>query len=143
VSACGRENGDVSKQGFREAGVHRAPGNEVRAAVGGFEEDGWKVFVLPDEISDHASFVRAVQTLLPLDPEWHGTSWDALADSLMEGLWELPDSRIAILWPDAKRYADSEPDTWAFEVMRQVSEQVGDVRASAGNPKDVAFVLGE
>jgi Barstar (barnase inhibitor) len=132
----------VSENVFRQRGVHHAPATEVREAVDGFEEDGWKVFVLPDGINDHESFVSAVQTLLPLNPVWQGRSWDALADCLGEGLWELPDRRIAILWPDAKRYADAEPKTYAFDVMRQVSDQLSEEEPNLGNPKDVAFVVG-
>lgn len=130
---------------FLRAGVHRARANDVGAAVAGFEQEGWKVFVLPDGISDHEGFFRAARALFPLDPPLASyDNWDALADSLSAGLYDLPDRRIAILWPDTT-VRIPHPTTYeiALGVLEQVQASLADLRVRAGKPKDVAVVVGK
>jgi hypothetical protein len=123
--------------------VHRVPIRLLPKLRQRLEEDGWKVFVLPDGISDHDSFVGAATALFPLDPPWYGNSWDAFADCLWEGLYELPDQRIAILWPDTTlRIPDPKTYELALSVFDQVSEELADSRATLGRPKEVAVVVG-
>jgi Barstar (barnase inhibitor) len=102
------------------------------------------VFVLPDGITDHESFLRAATALLPFDPPWYGRSWDAFDDSLWEGLYELPERLIAILWPDATTLAGSDPKTYemVLDCLEDVSEGLADAKATVGNPKDLAVVVG-
>jgi Barstar (barnase inhibitor) len=124
--------------------MHRVPRRFFRDVRQSFEEEGWRVFVLPDGINDHASFVQAATALFPLDPPWYGGSWDAFDDSLWEGLSELPERRIAILWPDAVKLAGSDPKTYemALDGLESVSEDLADAKATVGNPKDLAVVVG-
>jgi hypothetical protein len=123
--------------------VNRVPVRFLSDLRQGLEEDGWKVFVLPDGISDHESFVRAATALFPLNPPWRGNSWDAFADCLWEGLYELPDQRIAILWPDTTLRIPH-PTTYelALSVFDQVSEGLADAKATLGKTKDLAVVVG-
>jgi hypothetical protein len=110
----------------------------------------WKVFVLPDGIDGTPSFFGAVDVLLPLDPPLFGIGqgryvWDALSDSLWEGLHEIPERRIAILWPDAARLSEADPvaHETALSVLDDVSRSLTDSEATVGRPKDVAVVIGE
>lgn len=102
------------------------------------------MFELPDGITDHASFVRSAMALFPFDPPWHGRSWDAFTDSLWEGLLNLPEGRLAILWPDATTLAYSDPKTSGMVLLclGDVSDDLADAEATVGNPKDLAVVVG-
>jgi len=65
-----------------------------------------KVFTLSEPESTSAeSFFDSVRNSLPLDPPSIGSSWDALADSLFEGLSELDDDELLIVWPNASALA--------------------------------------
>jgi hypothetical protein len=70
--------------------------------------------------------------------------WDALSDSLWERLFELPDRRIAILWPGAASLARWSPTAhqYALFTLHTVSQQLADVDLTVGRPKDVAVMIG-
>jgi hypothetical protein len=142
-------SGDTSTV-FGWPGLSLAASAEVRDAQQDFEWAGWKVFVLPDGIKSKLSFFRAVAAIMPLDPPLVGISegrysWDALDDSLWEGLHELPERQIAILWPDAARLAARDPETHrdALDVLDHVSRLLADDEATIGTPKQVAVVVGK
>jgi hypothetical protein len=135
---------------MRTQGLHRARSRDVRLAQSDFERDGWKVIVLPDGIDSTATFFTAAVAHMPLDPPLSGLDegryvWDALRDSLWEGLYNLPDPQIAILWPGAASLARAEPTAHelALSVLDQVSRSLGNREATVGEPKDVAVVVGE
>jgi hypothetical protein len=70
-------------------------------------------------------------------------SWDALTDSLWEGLHALPDQRIAILWSNARTMARTAPSDFetALNMLTDVAALLADPRAAAGKPKEVALVV--
>jgi barstar (barnase inhibitor) len=92
-----------------EAGVHRAPPDDVREAEAVYLTNGWRVFVVPDGIDSEERFFDAVVATFPLDPPLQRDVWDALDDSLWGGLDTLPETQVAILWPDALTLADAHP----------------------------------
>ena len=100
-----------------EAGLKRASSTDVRNSQVQFERRGWRVFVLPDGIDSKRSFFDAVTATLPLDPPLARARdvWEALDDSLWQGLHDLPDDQVAVLWPDAGILAEADPD--AYEVV--------------------------
>lgn len=126
-------------------GLSRAAALDVETTRRQASEAGYTTFVLPASgIVDRASFFDAVRATLPLDPPVVGArSWDALSDSLWEGLYALPDQRIAILWPNARtmaRTASSDFET-ALNVLTDVVSLLADPRATVGRPKEVAIVV--
>jgi hypothetical protein len=109
------------------------------------EQAGYTTFVLPEKgIVDQASFFEAVRTTLPLDPPIVSSrSWDALSDSLWEGLYTHPARRIAILWLGTRGMATSAPAELeiALSVLAHVAKQLGDPRATCEDPKEVAVLV--
>lgn len=126
-------------------GLSRVAALDVEATRRQASEAGYTTFVLPaGGVVDRASFFDAIRTTLPLDPPVVGSrSWDALSDSLWEGLHALSDRRIAILWPNARTMArkSSADFETALDILTDVVTLLGDPRATVGKPKEVALVV--
>lgn len=109
------------------------------------EHEGFATFVLPAQgIVDRATFFEAVRVTLPLDPPVLGVgSWDALSDSLWQGLHTCEHGRIAIFWPGARAFQDTAPSDFemALNVLADVSNLLADRQATLGSPKVVAVVV--
>lgn len=90
------------------------------------------------------AFFEAVATL-PLDPPVRSSrSWDALADSIWEGLRRLSDHRIAIIWLDAtdfRRLAEVDFEVANF-ILRDLSESLADPRMTCKASKKVSIFIG-
>jgi hypothetical protein len=127
--------------------VQRDTPENVRSSVAGLRADGWRVFVLPDGVDTAARFVDAVVSTFPLDPPLTPTtdSWNALDDSLGNGLLDIPERRIAILWPDSFRLAHADPESHAIalSILGDLPEvlRCGDW-TNDGKPKETAIFLG-
>lgn len=119
---------------------------DTRAVTRALERSGCRVLELPAHgIVDRASLFDAVRSSLPLDPPVVGSrSWDALSDSLWEGLRQLDASRIAIVWPNAGALqARASPDfDAAVSVLSDVAATLEDARATLGHPKRLSIVVG-
>ncbi len=106
---------------------------------------GYSTFVLPRKsIRDRRSFFEAVRDTLPLDPPVVGSrSWDALSDSLWEGLRTYPSERIVILWPDADRMAESDPDDFeiAVNLLADITSTLGSPTLTSGDPKEIVVLI--
>jgi hypothetical protein len=101
-------------------GVRMVAGLDVDACRRDLERDGYTVFVLPPS-TDRDSFIAAARATLPLDPPLESTrSWDALADSLWEGLRQHPAPRIAIVWAGARAMAAADREI-ALGVLADVT----------------------
>jgi hypothetical protein len=128
------------KRGIVRTGALDVP--TVRRAA---EEAGYTTFVLPaDGIRDRASFFDAVRNTLPLDPPVVSAhAWDALSDSLWEGLYQLPNKPVAILWPNARAMASASPSDFdiACQMLTYIVAELADTRLTAGQPKVVAVVV--
>jgi len=126
-------------------GLSRVVALDVEATRRQASDEGYVTFVLPASgVVDRASFFNAMRATLPLDPPVVGShSWDALSDSLWEGLHALPDQRIAILWPNARTMARAASSDFemALNVLTDVASLLADPRATAGKPKEVALVV--
>lgn len=109
------------------------------------ERAGYAIFVLPSEgISDRASLFDAVRATFPLDPPLIGSrSWDALSDSLWEGLHEHHARRILILWPSTRAIATAASADFemALNVLEDVASSLADPRATRDSPKEVAVLV--
>jgi len=109
------------------------------------ERLGFRVFVLPTSgIGDRAGFFEAVRCTLPLDPPLVGSSkWDALADSLWEGLLQCEAQRIAIVWQGTARMADADAAEFAMglDVSSGVALSLANPQATVGVVKEVAILV--
>ena len=126
------------------AGLLRVETLDVETLRREANQAGYRTFVLPEGVNDRASFFDAVRSTLPLDPPVVSShSWDALSDSLWEGLFALEDQRIAILWPGTHTMAHTAaPDLeMALNVLRDVTGSLADPTATSNRPKVVAVVV--
>jgi hypothetical protein len=109
------------------------------------ERAGYTTLMLPEQgIVDKASFFEAVRKTLPLDPPLGIYNvWDALSDSLNEGLYSLPDPRIAILWLGTRSMETSAPADFenAVNALARAANSLLDPRFTCGNPKEVAVFV--
>jgi hypothetical protein len=128
-----------------EPGLNRIGMVDVEATRRHAEQAGYTTFVLPENgIVDRASFFEAVRATFPLDPPLIGSdSWDALSDSLWEGLYKHSARRIAILWPRTRGMANSSPTDFetALNVLADVANSLTDPRAACDNPKEIAILV--
>ncbi|WP_030544111.1 barstar family protein [Streptomyces albus] len=91
------------------------------------------------------AFFDAARRTLPLDPPVVGSrSWDALADSLWEGVHALERGRVVVLWPDAASFAEASPEDFrtAVDVLSDVAESLSDERAAVGRPTEFCVYIG-
>jgi len=109
------------------------------------EQVGFTTFVWPATgIVDRASFFDAVRATFPLDPPLVGSrSWDALSDSLWEGLHTHSARRIAIIWPNTRAMACSASSDFetALYVLADVANLLADPRATRDDPKEIAVLV--
>lgn len=126
-------------------GLQRTGVLDVEAARSQAQQAGFTTFVLPAKgIVDRASFFDAVRATFPLDPPLVGSrSWDALSDSLWEGLYTHSARRIAILWPNTRAMASFASSDFeaALNVLADVANLLADPRATRDNPKEVAVLV--
>jgi hypothetical protein len=126
-------------------GLNRTGPINAEAARHQAEQAGYTVFVLPEKgIADRASFFEAVRATFPLDPPLVGSSsWDALSDSLWEGLETHSARRIAILWLGTRLMARLAPSDFdiALSVLADVAIDLADNRATCNNPKEIAVLV--
>jgi hypothetical protein len=126
-------------------GLTRTGAVDAEALRRDAERAGYTPLVLPEQgIVDKASFFEAVRRTLPLDPPLGIYNvWDALSDSLNEGLYSLPDRRIAILWLGTRSMETSAPADFevAVNVLARVAYSLLDLRFTCGNPKEVAVLV--
>nr|WP_238153914.1 barstar family protein [Streptomyces xinghaiensis] len=91
------------------------------------------------------AFFDAVRRTLPLDPPLAGwRSWDALADSLWEGIHVLERDRVVLLWPDAASFAEASPEEFrtAVDVVTDVAESLSEEKPTVGRPTDLCVYIG-
>jgi hypothetical protein len=128
-------------------GLQRTSPLDVEATRLQAEQAGYTTFVLPARgVVDQASFFDAVRATFPLDPPLVGfRSWDALSDSLWEGLYTHPARRLAILWPNTRAMASVASSDFeiALDVLAAVANSLADPRATRDKPKEVVVVVEE
>jgi Barstar (barnase inhibitor) len=90
-------------------------------------------------------FFDAVRRVLPLNPPIvSARSWDALADSMWEGIYSLNRPRVVVLWPDSSPFSAAAPSVLetALSVFEQVASDLADVDATLGKPVEACFYVG-
>jgi hypothetical protein len=95
-------------------------------------------FLSTPGLADMSSFFDAIKGTFPLDPPIFGQhSWEALSDSLWEGIYALDVKTVVAIWSDAYEMLKNAPDDYeiALSVLGQVAELLADPRVTAGRPK--------
>jgi barstar (barnase inhibitor) len=90
------------------------------------------------------AFFDAVRAAVQLDPPVQSErSWDALADSTWEGIFNLPARRILILWRDAAMFRAQAPEEFdlAAAVLADTATGLADPATTRGEPKDVRVLI--
>jgi hypothetical protein len=91
------------------------------------------------------AFFDAVRTALPMDPPLVSSrSWDALSDSLWEGIRSLGATHVAVLWPDAGFFSEEAPREFeiATSVLADVARSLADPEATRGKPVELSIYIG-
>ena len=126
-------------------GLHRTGVLDVEATRRQAEAEGYSVFVLPETgIVDRASFFDAVRATFPLDPPLVGSrSWDALSDSLWEGLHAHAGKQIVIVWQGTHAIATAAPSEFevALNVLTDITKTLADPLATGDQPKKVTILV--
>jgi hypothetical protein len=95
---------------------------------------------------DREDLFDAFRSTFPLDPPIQSArSWDALSDSLWEGLYQLDSDLVCIFWSDAAGFADASPVEYqtAIAVFEHVTESLGESRFTVDRPKTVAVFISD
>lgn len=91
------------------------------------------------------AFFDAVRSALPMDPPLVSSrSWDALSDSLWEGIRSLGANRVAVLWPDSSFFSEEAPREFeiATSVLADVAQSLADPKATRGRPVELSIYIG-
>lgn len=127
-------------------GVTRTANFDVDEVLREATKAGYATFVLPDRgIVDRETFFDAIRTTLPLDPPLTSShSWDAMSDSLWEGLHTLPEKGIVVLWPNSRTMADAAPADFvtAIEVLNDVAASLRNREATTRPIKELVVIVG-
>jgi hypothetical protein len=114
---------------------------EAAAIAAEAAEEGCRVFLLDTGANaNREAFFDAVRATLPLDPPlMSARSWDALEDSLWEGLSTVEESHIVIVWLDSAPLMESDLSAFdlAIDVLGAIADSLADSGPTDGNPKDV------
>jgi Barstar (barnase inhibitor) len=119
---------------------------EIEIAVAEARDVGLPVFVISTGAhGEGEAFFSAVRAVLPLDPPLKSSrSWDALADSLWEGIRLLDSETAVIVWPDSWQFKNANPRDYdvAIAILDDVSRSLRNPVVTGGRPKAVSILLG-
>jgi hypothetical protein len=118
--------------------------DEVRDLAAAYIDGGWRVYIVPDGVDGKHQFFDAMVATFPLDPPLsrERDSWDALYDSLFGGLDALPDTQVAILWPEPLALADGDPAAYeiAVSILAALTQDLSDPENLGGDPPTTVVV---
>lgn len=125
-------------------GVHEYLGQDPKPFRKELEGCGYKVYTLASTIRDGHDFFDAVRAVLPLDPPVkQDIYWDALFDSLWEGLYQLSATKLAIIWPESGKMNVGEPEEFhvAKGYLSALVRSLADPKSTVGKVKEMVVVL--
>jgi len=100
--------------------------------------------MLPPGINSRESFFDAVRSNLPVDPPLVGSrSWEALSDSLWQGLFATDADMMVIAWRDSGTMTLHAPGDYelAIDVLGHVASTLADPRATQGKPRQLSVYV--
>ncbi len=126
-------------------GVHEVSEADLASAARVASTVGAAIFSLSTTgAATKADFFDAVRASLPLNPPVVSSrSWEALSDSLWEGLYEAGAALIVITWTGAADLRSASPADYdiAIEVLRDVVSSLGNEKSTVGKPKQVCVYV--
>ncbi|MFJ7126897.1 barstar family protein [Streptomyces sp. NPDC098101] len=126
-------------------GFHEVPASSVPELLAEAACRGVPAFTLSTGgRTDKEAFFRAVRETLPLDPPLSTTRhvWDALADSLWNGLHDLDVPHAVVVWPDAGPVAEAHGDyAIALDILRDLPPTLADPRYTGGRHTELSVYV--
>lgn len=116
---------------------------ELLAQLAGYE---WYVYPIPEGIVDRATFMRIVSDVLPLCPTLiGGLNWDAWSDSIWGGLDQLGAPKVAVVFPDLRKFRRQQPDNYeiAMGVLQDLVSGLENPCLTRGRPVQLAVFLAD
>jgi hypothetical protein len=126
------------------AGVHRLSEADAVEVAREMAANGARVIFFPSNIHDKASLITGIRATAPLDPPLASeTNWDALEDSLWEGLRGLPENTIVIVWPSAIQMSKNSPTEYgvAEGIFADLATSLTSSATTGGTPKELIFII--
>jgi hypothetical protein len=128
-----------------QSGITVSGPAEIEEAMTRARSAGLPVFVISTAgRKDGEAFFDAVRATLPLDPPLRSSrSWDALADSLWEGIRLLESDVAVIVWPDSWQFKKGNPTDYgvARTILDDMSKSLRNPVTTGGRPKTVSVLL--
>lgn len=93
-------------------GVRERKGVGIAALLAALRGQEWPTFTLAGSPESWDDFVASIRAVLPLDPPVEHGNWDAVYDSLWEGIHKLNAEKVAIVWPGSDRLRESDPPAY-------------------------------
>jgi hypothetical protein len=119
--------------------------SEVDAAADEARREGVPLFVLSTgDGADREAFFDAVRRTLPLDPPLPSArSWDALEDSVWQGIYDVASGRAVIVWRDAPEFAAKDRVDFeeALSVFKSIAQTLSEPRYTDGRPKTLCVYV--
>jgi Barstar (barnase inhibitor) len=102
---------DVDDRDFLipDYGVHERKGVDIAGLLATLRGGDWPTFTLAGAPKDWDGFVASIKAVLPLDPPIERGIWDAVYDSLWEGIHMLNAEKVVIVWPGSDRLRKGDP----------------------------------
>ncbi|WP_394840770.1 barstar family protein [Pendulispora brunnea] len=119
------------------SGVQRVANLDVRAAREAAAKQGAAVYELPGiGITDYVAFFDWIRAHVPLNPPIRRAgSWDALKDSLWQGLFDQKESLIVFIWPNADAMLPADDRETALFILGDVASNLANAAYTQGHPK--------
>lgn len=125
-------------------GLYKMASAQVTELLDQLDPSDSSVFMLSGNIDSVQALFASIWESIPLDPPLlSDRSWDALSDSLWEGLRQLNCGKVVVLWPNSERLAMSSPEAYevAIDILSDIPLTPFDAVTTSGVPKHVVFVL--
>ncbi|WP_394830149.1 barstar family protein [Pendulispora rubella] len=126
------------------SGVQRVAHLDVAATREAAAEQGVAVYELPSSgITDYVAFFDWIRAHVPLSPPIRRAgSWDALKDSLWQGLFDLKPSRIVFIWPNVDAMLPADDRDTALFILGDVAANLANAAFTQGHPKVFTILAG-
>jgi hypothetical protein len=128
------------------AGVRRVLRAQIDEVETSLRDAGWLILRIPCGARDKDSFLAKLRECVPLDPPMPEprNNWDALRDSLWNGLCSLSNPCIAIVWSDARTMQCASPRDFgvAASILAETAQGLADSTVTHLPAKRVAVILG-
>ena len=125
-------------------GVHKVSASEAEKLAAEAAAQATTMYLIRgDQAVDCASFFDAVRASLPLNPPiFSSDNWDALSDSIWNGLDESDTNRILIVRSNSDRLKESPKDfETALYVLQDITETIASPELTVGRPKELTVLL--